>query len=349
MRLGRRGIPRRGILLGVGAAGLGLAAAGVYRARAIPRGSDEVRAVAVEARPLGPLLPSEPDRRTFGDLTFRSGLVLTSNDTGFGGLSGLWRSPDGARLVAVSDNAQWLTATVQGSEGILGGLADAAMAPILGEIGAPLRHGPAYDTESLAIADGVAYVAIERVHEVRRFARWGSEGVRSRGVPLPIPREIAGLSANRGLEAVGVAPPGHPLAGALVVVAEGNDDDASSTPGWVLTGRDRLAFEVARSDAFNITDMQFLPSGELLLLERHFSLVRGVACRMRRIAADAIRPGARLDGRVLFTADRSYAIDNMEGLALHRDPAGEMVLTLMSDDNFSPIQRTVMMEFTLAR
>ena len=344
MRLGRRGI-----LLGVGAAGLGLAAAGVYRARAFPKGSDEARAITVEARPLGPLLPSEPERRAFGDLRFRSGLVLTSQDRGFGGLSALWRSPDGTRLVALSDNAQWLTASMRGTEGTLGGPADAVMAPILDEDGRPLRNGPAYDTESLAIVDGVAYVGIERVHEVRRFAEWARDGVRARGMPLPMPAEASKLPANLSLEAVGVAPAGHPLASAVIAISEGREDDATPAPGWVLTGERRFAFEVARSDGFNITDMQFLPSGELLLLERHYSLVRGVACRMRRIAADAIRPGAQLDGRVLFTADRSYAIDNMEGLALHRDPAGELVVTLVSDDNFSPIQRTLLMEFTLAR
>ena len=42
-----------------------------------------------------------------------------------------------------------------------------------------------------------------------------------------------------------------------------------------------------------------------------------------------------------------YQIDNMEGLAVHRTDAGDIVLTLVSDDNFSPLQRTMLLQFTL--
>jgi hypothetical protein len=37
----------------------------------------------------------------------------------------------------------------------------------------------------------------------------------------------------------------------------------------------------------------------------------------------------------------------MEGLSVHRSPSGETVLTLVSDDNFSIIQRTILLQFTL--
>jgi hypothetical protein len=40
-------------------------------------------------------------------------------------------------------------------------------------------------------------------------------------------------------------------------------------------------------------------------------------------------------------------IDNMEAIAAHRSAAGETILTLMSDDNFSALQRTLLMQFAL--
>jgi hypothetical protein len=43
-----------------------------------------------------------------------------------------------------------------------------------------------------------------------------------------------------------------------------------------------------------------------------------------------------------------YQIDNMEGLSVHRTADGALVLTLISDDNFSPLQRTILLQFTLA-
>jgi hypothetical protein len=37
----------------------------------------------------------------------------------------------------------------------------------------------------------------------------------------------------------------------------------------------------------------------------------------------------------------------MEGIAAHRSASGETILTLISDDNFSALQRTLLMQFAL--
>ena len=91
-----------------------------------------------------------------------------------------------------------------------------------------------------------------------------------------------------------------------------------------------------------------LPGGDLLLLERKFSWTSGLTVRIRRIRAGRDQAGRVVDGPVLFEADLGYEIDNMEGLSVHRNPAGETVLTLISDDNFLPFQRTLLLQFTLA-
>jgi hypothetical protein len=51
---------------------------------------------------------------------------------------------------------------------------------------------------------------------------------------------------------------------------------------------------------------------------------------------------------VLVEADMSYQIDNLEGLSVHRAANGDVVLTLISDDNFAFYQRTLLLQFTLA-
>ncbi len=93
---------------------------------------------------------------------------------------------------------------------------------------------------------------------------------------------------------------------------------------------------------------RLLPGGDLLVLERKFSWTGGLAIRLRRIALTGIKPGALVDGAVLFEADLGQEIDNMEGLSVHRSAAGETVLTLISDDNFSLLQRTLLLQFVLA-
>lgn len=337
-------LSRRSVLIGGGAAAA-VAATGAALAQR-PSAAGVPTPVAIRATAIDHLSVGDRDRRGFGALAFRSGLVLEAEGAGFGGFSALWRSSDGRQLVALADNAQWLTAGVETSDGRLSGLSKAVLAPVLGATGLPLRKTRFYDTEGFAIAGGTAYVAIERSHAVMRFD-WGRDGVRSRGQPIPMPREAAGLPGNSGLEAIGVAPPGSPLAGALVAIAErASDGESAPTRGFVLSGPRQGAFEVARADNYDVTDMAFLPGGDLLLLERAFSLLGGLGARLRRIPAGAIRPGARIDGPVIFQSEGSQQIDNMEGICVHRE-GGETIVTLISDDNFRSFQRTLMLEFAL--
>jgi hypothetical protein len=98
----------------------------------------------------------------------------------------------------------------------------------------------------------------------------------------------------------------------------------------------------------DISDAALLPSGDLLILERSFGWPTGLLVRIRRIPLTAIRPNALVDGTVLMEADLGDEIDIMEGLSVHRTPEGEIVLTLISDDNFLAVQRTLLLQFTLA-
>jgi hypothetical protein len=88
-----------------------------------------------------------------------------------------------------------------------------------------------------------------------------------------------------------------------------------------------------------------MPNGDLILLERFFSPVRGVGMRLRRIKTASILPDAILEPEILLTADKSYAIDNMEGLSIHLGEAGEILFTLVSDNNFFVIQRNLLLQF----
>jgi hypothetical protein len=90
-----------------------------------------------------------------------------------------------------------------------------------------------------------------------------------------------------------------------------------------------------------------LASGELLILERKFSWFTGVNIRIRTIPLKSIAPGALVDGPSLFEADLGHEIDNMEGIDVHVTADGETVLTMVSDDNFSLLQRTLLLQFTL--
>ena len=340
-------VSRRSVLIGGGALAT-TTIAGAFDSVLASRPGPLAQAVSIpiSAIPIDRLSVSDPDRTRFGGLLFRSGLELRSPVAGFGGFSALWRSPDGRDLVAVADNAHWLRARVETSEGRLSGLADAVLSPLLLDSGKPLGKSWFYDTESLAVAGKTAFVGVERSHDVLRFD-WSRPGTLARGRSIPVPGALKDLPGNGGLEAIGSVPRRSPLAGALVAVAErsGRWSD-TPTKGFILTGPHRGSFDVVRSDGYDVADLAFLPGGDVLLLDRRFSLLGGFATRLRRVDEGAIRPGALVDGPVLFESDPSQQIDNMEGLSVHRE-GRNTVLTLISDDNFSPLQRTLLLEFAL--
>ncbi len=72
---------------------------------------------------------------------------------------------------------------------------------------------------------------------------------------------------------------------------------------------------------------------------------RGIAMRIRRLSADDIRPGATVNGPTILFDDHLFQIDNMEGMALRPQPDGEVIITLLSDDNHSLLQRTLILQF----
>jgi hypothetical protein len=302
--------------------------------------------IEIAARPIENFEPGDVARRRFGALEFRGGLELTSPYKEFGGISGLRVLPDGARFIALSDRGRWLRGTIvyKGQRPV--GIANAEMAPILGPDGRPLISRGWFDTESLAFDQRTLYVGIERVNRILRFD-YAAAGLAARGQIVPVPPEISRLPYNRGLECLAAIPQGMPGAGTLIAVSERGLDAAGNIKGFLIGGANPGQFSVVRSDDFDVSDCAIAPNGELLLLERRFAWTTGVAIRLRRLALSALAPGARVEGTILAFADMGYQIDNMEALAVHRDGSGEIVLTMISDDNFSVLQRTLLLQFTL--
>jgi hypothetical protein len=50
---------------------------------------------------------------------------------------------------------------------------------------------------------------------------------------------------------------------------------------------------------------------------------------------------------MLVDAGNAHQIDNMEGIAAHRAVNGEIIITVISDDNFSRLQRIMLLRFAL--
>ncbi|WP_082364003.1 esterase-like activity of phytase family protein [Rhodopseudomonas sp. AAP120] len=302
--------------------------------------------IQVRARPIESFDLRDRAARRFGALQFRSGLVLTSSFRGFGGLSALRLDPKGERFTAISDRGTWFTGRIAYSGAEMTGLTDVEAAPILGADGQPLTKRKWYDSESLAFDGGIAYVGYERINQIVKFD-FGRDGVRARGQPIAVPPGLRKLPNNKGIEALVAVPKGLPLAGTLVAISERGLDADRNIIGFLIGGKTPGTFAIRRTEDFDVSDAVLLPPGDLLILERKFSWLAGVHIRIRRIPLASLAPGAVVDGPALFNADLGQEIDNMEGIDVHRDASGETVLTLVSDDNFSMLQRTLLLQFTL--
>src|SRR6476469_416600 len=111
--------------------------------------------IEVNARPLPSFDTRDRSRVRFGELEYRSGLILTSRFRGFGGLSGLRLDAKGERFIAISDKGSWFTGRIVYKGREMTGLDEVEASPMLGPDGKPITARGWFDTESIALdADG---------------------------------------------------------------------------------------------------------------------------------------------------------------------------------------------------
>jgi hypothetical protein len=291
-----------------------------------------------------PIESFAPEDGPTGSLQFLGGLVLSSDDGRFGGLSGIEVLDNGNAVIMVSDTGMVVRAGLAYDGDRLTGLTEVEIDPLFpgGEVSKDLG-----DIEDIALdPETISRGVLVRERQANAMLSFDlADGLPANLEPQRVGAPNSILRSNHGLESVTYAPAASPIAGEIVAIAERPPRGASDIPAWIAG---RGAFSIVRHDDFDIASARFLPNGDLLLLERRFGPTIGLAIRLRQIAGDAIEVGARLDGDVLLDAGMASQIDNMEGLAVHQDEAGRTILTLVSDDNHNILQRTLLLQFALA-
>ncbi|MEM1360950.1 MAG: esterase-like activity of phytase family protein [Pseudomonadota bacterium] len=251
-----------------------------------------------------------------------------------GGVSGLVVSPDGQSFVVVSDRAAVARGRFIRDDRVISGLRTEKFLPLKDPAGRNLEEINV-DAEGLTqLPDGQLIVSFEGRGRVGVLDP--ETGIVTE---LPIPRQFRDLQLNSGLEALATDPQGR-----LLAIPERSGVLTRPFPVYRRDGGTNwsVPYEIRRDGGpFLIVGADVGPDGRLYVLERQYLEWRGFASRVRSFA---LGPNG-LSDETLVLETRIGRHDNLEAISVWQDETGAIRLTMVSDDNFNPFQRTEFVEY----
>ncbi|MFF3937788.1 esterase-like activity of phytase family protein [Streptomyces phaeofaciens] len=287
---------------------------------------------------------------------FSDALDKTTHDGTFvGNFSALALDTNGS-LAALSDRSSLFRLDART-------LAPTSVVPLADE------NGAALDSEGLVVdADGTRLITSETEPSIRRY---GADGRILDRLPVPAPLLVAPAgraTANQTFEGLTLLPGGRTLLASMEYALSGDSAGIVRLQTWERhRGRFRLAAQYAyRTDpGLGVPEIQALPDGRLLVLERGFTA--GVGNTVRLYLADPRHAtdtsavenltggsGVRLVGKTLLTdlvtcpsqgatakqPQPNPLLDNIEGMVVTGYAKGRLKVLLVSDDNQNAVQTT---------
>jgi hypothetical protein len=264
---------------------------------------------------------------------------MTLGSSKFGGYSALIALPD-RRLLAVADNGRFLTFMPPGQRGLTAKPYTPRLGTLLTD---PRNDKRQVDTES-ATRDpgtGTIWLGLEYLNAVVRFnPRWQETG-RVR------PAAMAQWRSNSGPEAMVRLADGR-----FLVLCEGPDEwvrphrhDGVLFAGDPVAGGGKgRPFTFDGPTAFDPVDMAQLPDGRVLVLMRTLIWPLPELFAGRIAIGDPAQIHAGGTWKVVDVARiaSSLPIDNFEGMAVVPRDDGRVTVWLISDDNQTRLQRTLL-------
>ena len=304
-----------------------------------------------------PLDADDPARRRLGALTYLDGWRLSSDDRRFGGISAM--HVEAGAVTAISDaGAVFRFALPRGQ-----GPQPVSVMPLADGPGDP-RSKRQRDSEALLVHGASAWVVFERSNSVWRYDRatWRREASHA-------PPAMRSWSANSGGEAIVRLSDGR-----FLILCEGRRRSGGATDALLFDGDPSepdakpLRLSYRAPSGYRITDAALLPDGRILFLNRRVSRGDGLLALLpgggnpffsRRFSiADALHAkltlarlpklveGAVLSGEEIADFALPTTTDNMEALSVTVED-GRTIVWIASDDNFIPLQQTLLLKFAL--
>jgi hypothetical protein len=278
---------------------------------------------------------SVPGRRRVGGLDFLAGWALASNSSRFGGLSSL--HVENGEVTALSDSGTLFRFALPTSSG---------REPLRID---PLRDGPGpptrksnRDTESLVMLGPWLWAGFEKHNMIWRYRRADLGAAASARPPL-----MRNWRANSGAEGMTRLADGR-----FLVFAEGSSNNDPLSDLILFDGdpadprTPAASLHYRRVPGYRVSDATTLPDGRLLILNRRFEWLEGFSLVVTIADGRALQAGATIESREVARLQAPLTIDNMEGVSVTVEN-GRTIVWLVSDDNFFPLQRTLLLKFAL--
>lgn len=291
----------------------------------------------IELVPLA-LDETDPERRKVGALTFLNAWELRSDNSDFGGISALAVIGNN-RFLAVSDAGTLMGFTLGKSNR----MDDSFIAALPGAYGDNVDYRER-DSEGMTYdpASGHIWVSYEARHAVRRFSP-------SLGRIDGIKRltYAYGWKPNGGVEAIARLRDGR-----FVMLSETHHRADGSNSAFLYSGdpvepgSQTTPFGYRAPEGYRPTDATVLPDGKLLILNRRIGLPQGFSAKLAVLDPAEIGTDVAIAPRTIATLASPLLVDNMEGLAVTEENE-RIIVWMISDDNFTALQRTILMKFSL--
>lgn len=313
------------------ALGIGLAFVAVGGVRTIyPNDSQDIT-----LKPLA-LNPDNPTMRKVGQLEFIAAWELRSRNGTFGGISTLTALKD-RRFIGIGD-----AGTIIGF-----GLTNDATTdrPFIAPL--PNLDGPEFNYKDRD-SEGIAYdpdsdqfwVSFEAHHAIRRYS-----GSFARLTGIVRPAAMQNWPKNKGAETIIRLQNGQ-----FIIIAESVDD--GTHPALLFSGDpvDRgsniTQFRFRPPPGYRVTDGVQLPDGQIALVNRSIGFPQGFSAKISLFNPNDISTSTVAAGRIIASLASPLLVDNLEGIAVTTE-GPQVYLWLVSDNNFSIFQRTILMKFRL--
>ena len=284
---------------------------------------------------------SDITRDRAGELRFLAGWALSSDDARFGGISAM--ALDGDGFIAIGDAGGVFRFAIDA-----GGLISRAEIAMLPDGPQPEHGGPLQkrdrDAESLVYdaSSGLFWVGFERANAIWRYGPRLTDAQAHNA-----PGAMNDWPDNGGPEAMVRLADGR-----FLIFSEAGDGPNGSREALLFSGdpsvpgAEPMRLGYRPPDGFQITDAALLPDGRLLILNRRFTVVEGVSAIVMIADLAGLAEGTVIEGRLVARLEPPLTIDNMEALTVTRE-AGRTIVWMASDDNFNPLQRTLLLKFEL--